>query len=127
MDWADFSTETALGTLESKGLFHVGDYIAGMSHERLTSGILQGSKLWNTASGNTERRDAHQPKHSPRLARAQFTHFCCWIRGVFMQGTVPLSYSMVQPMLSGLSHSERSPSGTLLQEMEGIALQLLTL
>lgn len=61
----------------------MGDYFAGMSHENLTSGILQGSKLCNMASGNTERRDAHQPKHFPRHARAQFKCFCCWVEGCF--------------------------------------------
>lgn len=38
------------------------------------------------------------------------------LRSVFMQGTVPLSCSLVQPMLPGLSHSERAPSGSLLRK-----------
>lgn len=94
MDRADFSTGTTHETLELKGLFRVGDYFARMSHERLTSGTLQGSKLWNRASGNTERRDAHQPKHFPRRARAQFKRFCCWVERCFHAG-----HSSMPPLL----------------------------
>lgn len=58
----------------------------------------------------------------PDVPEPSSNTFAAGFRDVSMQGTVPLSYSRVQPMLTRLSHTFGHPS----PEMEGIALQLLT-
>lgn len=54
----------------------------------------------------------------PDLPEPSSNTFAAELRNVFMQGTMPFSYSRVQPVLTRLLHTFRHP------EMEGIA-QLL--
>lgn len=46
----------------------------------------------------------------PDVPEPSSNTFAAGLRDVFMQGTVPLSYSRVQPMLTRFSHTFRHPS-----------------
>lgn len=133
MDWADFSTGATQETLGLKGLFHVGDYFAAMSHgwalqirhppsqQALEQRLWQHRKKKRCPWAKAFSQTCKSPVQT--LSLLGWGMFSCRAQGLFSTGAV---LHGVANAYKRFLYSKRSPSDALLLEMEGIALQLLT-